>query len=104
MSMASSIQLRPYVQDISYGIAQIPALVGSGVGYLGDRVVVLLHDASMILKSPDSIKYTVRGIVELFNAIKIFIDVEISDRIILAATTFQTAVSGWKVVKAIQYF
>jgi len=93
-----------YVEDITHFASKFYSAAAVGVGFLGDRCVIWLQGASLVLKSPASLRFTVRGVVALVNAIEQLISAQISNMVIKIATAIQTGVAAWKVGTTIQYF
>lgn len=96
--------IRAYTQDIIFLLENGFQVAEKEISSFGKRCVVWLQDTSKILKSPAALRFTIRGVVAIVNAIELVISVQFSNKIIQVATAIQTAVAAWKVGTTIQYF
>lgn len=102
MSSVAAIQSQEAPSGITLGA--LIAATETAIGYLGHRTVVLLRDLSKIAKSPEALKYTFEGALEIISALQLYIAVNVSDRAMQWATNIQMVVSAWSVGKSVQYF
>src|SRR6185295_1663816 len=82
-----------YAQDIGNFIVAAP-------GYLGGRLVVLLDNLAKVSKSPEALKQTVRGIIDVIQAMALAGWIFVSEKTIKLATLIQDTISAWAVAKS----
>lgn len=102
MSSVAAIQSREIPSSTT--LESIISATETAIGYLGHRTVVLLRDLSKIAKSPEALKYTFEGALEIISALQLYIAVNVSDRAMQWATNIQMVVSAWSIGKSVEYF